>query len=142
MPRIKKTSNRGSSSGRDEQNLDKWLVAPQAKLHYHASLDTIDPILVCTRLQNIKGKVTSLDQHITHIEKYHTRSSRGGDPMDISSTPQNEDDGSDEETDDNEEGSAEEGDQEEEAGSEEEGGQDEEEEEGQKDGSNGERQDH
>ncbi|XP_057982196.1 uncharacterized protein LOC131167404 [Malania oleifera] len=159
MPRIEHTSNRGSLSGRDAQNLDKWLVAPQAKLCYHVSLGTIDPILgsshntpswflsfqrdfssfsseVRTGLQNIKEKVTSLDQRITHIEKYQARSSRGSDPMDISSAPQSEDDGSDEETEDTEEGSAKEGSQEKEVGTKEEGSQEEEEEdEGQGDSS-------
>ncbi|XP_057982399.1 uncharacterized protein LOC131167621 [Malania oleifera] len=91
---------------------------------------------VHTGLQNIKEKVTSLDQRITHIEEYQARSSRGSDPLDISSAPQIEDDGSDEETEDNEEGSTEEGNQEKEAETEEEGSQEEEEEEeGQKDGS-------
>ncbi|XP_057972740.1 uncharacterized protein LOC131160882 [Malania oleifera] len=108
-------ANRGSSSGRDEQNLDKWLVSPQAKLHRSHS--------------RVSKKKLHLDQRITRIEEYLAKSSRGGDPMDISSAPRSEDDSSDEETEDKEEGFEEEGEQEREEGTEDEGDQEEEEEE-------------
>ncbi|XP_057965417.1 uncharacterized protein LOC131155980 [Malania oleifera] len=85
---------------------------------------------VRTGLQNIKEKVTSFDQRVTHIEKYQARSSRGRDPMDISSTPQSGDDDNDSAK--NEGDSEEEGN---EVDTEEEGTQEEEEEEGQGDGS-------
>ncbi|XP_057953771.1 acidic leucine-rich nuclear phosphoprotein 32-related protein 2-like [Malania oleifera] len=78
---------------------------------------------------NIKEKVTSLDQPVTHIEKFQARSSRGGDPMDISSIPQSGDDDNDcaeNEGDFEEEGN--------EVDTKEEGTREEEEEEGQGDG--------
>ncbi|XP_057983758.1 uncharacterized protein LOC131168374 [Malania oleifera] len=78
-------------------------------------------------MQNIKEKVTLLDQRITWIKEYQEKSSKVGDPMDISSAPRSEANSSDAKTEEEEEGFEDKGGQEEEEGAEEEGGQEEEE---------------
>ncbi|XP_057951023.1 M phase phosphoprotein 10-like [Malania oleifera] len=68
MPRTKQTTNHGSSSGRDDSNIERWLVSSQSKHLYRTRLLTSEPIF---------GKARASSSH--------------GDPMDTGSIPRSND---------------------------------------------------
>ncbi|XP_057950882.1 uncharacterized protein LOC131145701 [Malania oleifera] len=91
-----------SSSSQDlalSSEAPSWLLSFQQEFSSFSSE-------VCTGLQNIKAKVTSLDKRVTLIEHYQAKLSKGSDPMDISSahpsTEGDDDDNDDDANDDNE----------------------------------------
>ncbi|XP_057969526.1 uncharacterized protein LOC131158676 [Malania oleifera] len=67
MPRTKQTTNRGSSSSRDDPNIERWQVSSHSK-HLYRRLLTSEPIF---------GKARASSSH--------------GDPMDTSSIPHSDD---------------------------------------------------
>ncbi|XP_057978448.1 uncharacterized protein LOC131164894 [Malania oleifera] len=117
------------------QELGSSLEAPSWFFSFQQDFSSFSS-KVRTRLQNIKEKITSLDKWVTHMEKYHAKSSKSSDPMDISSASQSGDDNTSDDDDDvstEKEGNSE--DEGDEGNNEEEGTQDEGEEEEKGDGS-------